>query len=113
MKQGEVWLSAGTGYLRKPRPVVIVQSNGCVDSTQSVTLLLLTSCETRACSNFRILVRKDAQNGLEEDSYLMIDKLVTVPKNKLGKQLGSVSDETLGAILAAITKFLGIRQEHI
>jgi len=43
----------------------------------------------------------------------MIDKLVTVPKNKLGKQLGSVSDETLGAILAAITKFLGIRQEHI
>jgi hypothetical protein len=64
-------------------------------------------------ADFRILLKKDASNGLEEDSYLMVDKLVTVPKSKLNRRVGVIDDTVLNEILSRIALFLGITKEHV
>jgi hypothetical protein len=46
-----------------------------------------------ACKLFRLPVMPSERNGLKEPSSLMVDKLTTVPKAKLGKRIGSLDEE--------------------
>ena len=87
MKRGDVWTaSGGNGYAGKPRPVVIVQDNS-FDSTASITVCAFTTDETDA-PLIRLLIEPNVHNGLRLASRLMVDKITTVPKSKLGKRIG-------------------------
>lgn len=107
MRRGEVWtVSGGQGYAGKPRPAVILQDNR-FDATASVTLCALTTDPTEA-PLFRLPLEPDEDNGLREPSRLMVDKITTVPKTKLGSRLGRVSDEDLVRLNHAVAVFLGL-----
>ena len=107
MKRGEVWtVSGGKDYAGKPRPVVIVQDDR-FDLTNSVTICAFTTDETEA-PIFRILIKADQKNGLLTSSRLMIDKVTTVPKLKIGKRLGRLSDEDMVRVNQAMLVFLGL-----
>lgn len=107
MRRGEVWtVSGGQGYAGKPRPAVILQDDR-FDATASVTLCALTTDPTEA-PLFRLPLEPDETNGLREPSRLMVDKITTVPKSKLGSQLGHVSDEDLARLNRAVAVFLGL-----
>ena len=84
MKRGEIWTAEG--YAGKPRPVVIVQ-DGRFDSTRSVTICGFTSTEIEA-SLFRVAIAPNTENRLQGASWLVADKLVTVPREKLGRRIG-------------------------
>ena len=107
MKRGEVWTaSAGGDYAGKPRPVVIVQDDAFT-ATNSVTLCAFTTDPTDA-PLFRVLVTPDATNGLREGSRLMIDKMTTVPRSKLGRRVGRLNDADLLRLNRALALFLGL-----
>ncbi|HGG61161.1 MAG TPA: type II toxin-antitoxin system PemK/MazF family toxin [Gammaproteobacteria bacterium] len=107
MKRGEVWtVSAGGSYAGKPRPAVIVQGDR-FDATASITICVFTSDETDA-PFFRLLVDPDGANGLEKPSRLMVDKITTVPKQKLGKRIGRLAPDDMTRLNQAILVFLGI-----
>ncbi len=107
MKRGEIWTLAGdTDYAGKPRPVVIVQDDG-FDVTNSVTVCAFTTNETEA-PLFRLLVEKTQRNGLRTASRLMVDKITTVPKSKIGMQVGRLDDEDVLRFNRAIVVFLGL-----
>jgi Growth inhibitor len=107
MKRGEVWTVAGGGaYAGKPRPAVIVQDDR-FDATASVTICAFTSDPTDA-PLFRLVVEPSADNGLTLASRLMVDKLTTVPKTKLGGRIGRISDEDSLRLNRAILVFLGL-----
>ncbi len=107
MKRGEIWTVAGGGdYAGKPRPALILQDDSFA-ATQSVTICLFTSDPTDA-PLMRIPVTPDLVNGLREPSRLMIDKLTTVPRSRLGGRLGVVDDAVLVQVSRAIVVFLGI-----
>ena len=107
MRRGEIWtVSAGGAYAGKPRPAVIVQSDR-FDATASITVCAFTSDETEA-PLFRLLVDPDADNGLEKPSHLMVDKITTVHKTKLGKQIGRLAAQDLARLDRAIVVFLGV-----
>ena len=83
MIRGEIWTAAaGSDYVGKPRPVVILQDDR-FDATLSVTACAFTADPTEA-PLFRLLVQPDQVNGLHQPSSLMVDKITTVPKSKLG-----------------------------
>jgi mRNA-degrading endonuclease toxin of MazEF toxin-antitoxin module len=48
------------------------------------------------------------RNGLKIASRLMIDKVTTVPKSRLGKRIGKLGDEDLVRLNRALTVFLGL-----
>ena len=107
MKRGEIWtVSGGKDYAGKPRPVVIVQEDA-FDATASVTICAFTTDPTDA-PLFRIEVTPDDENGLKAASRLMVDKLTTVSKTKLGKRIGRLSDEHMVRLNQAIMVFLGL-----
>ena len=107
MRRGEIWTAAaGSGYAGKPRPVVIIQDDR-FDATDSVTLCAFTTDPTDA-PLIRIAVEPDDVNGLRETSRLMVDKLTTVPRSKLGAYVGQLSDEDMVRLTRAMVVFLGL-----
>jgi mRNA interferase MazF len=107
MRRGEIWtVAGGKDYAGKPRPAVVVQDDS-FDSTRSVTICTFTTDPTEA-PLFRILVEPNEQNGLRASSRLMVDKLTTVPKDKLGDRVGQLADEDVLRLNQAMLVFLGL-----
>lgn len=107
MKRGEVWTVSGGGpNAGKPRPAVIVQEDR-FDSTSSITLCVFTTDPTEA-PLLRMLIEPTDRNGLSSASRLMVDKVTTVPKARLGKRIGKLNDEDVVRLNRALTVFLGL-----
>jgi mRNA interferase MazF len=107
VKRGEVWTVSGSqDYAGKPRPVVIVQDDG-FDATDSITVCAFTTDPTEA-PLFRLAIEPDERNGLRAPSRLMVDKITTVPKAKLGARIGRLGDEDMVRLNQAVMVFLGL-----
>ena len=107
MKRGEIWTLAGGGdYTRKPRPVVILRDDH-FDTLQSITICPFTTSSVGA-PLFRIPVVPTEQNGLEAMSRIMVDKITTVRKVRLGTLVGRLDDEDVIRLNRAMLVFLGL-----
>lgn len=107
MRRAEIWTaSGGTGYSGKPRPVVIIQDDH-FDATDSVTVCTFTTDPTEA-PLIRLPVAPDDHNGLREASSLMVDKVTTVPRSKLGERVGRLADQDMVRLGRAVVVFLGL-----
>src|SRR5579864_5038047 len=107
MKRGEIWtVAAGAGYAGKPRPVVIVQDDR-FDATDSITICAFTTDPTEA-PLFRLAVEPSDANGLKAPCRLMVDKITTVPKARIGARIGRLGDEDLVRLNRAMPVFLGM-----
>ena len=107
MKRGEVWtVSAGVPYAGRPRPVVIVQEDR-FEATSSISICAFTTDPTDA-PLLRMSIEPSERNGLANASRLMIDKITTVPKARLGKRIGKLNDEDVVRLNRALTVFLGL-----
>ena len=105
MRRGEIWtVSGGKDFAGKPRPVVIVQDDS-FDATDSITISAFTTDATEA-PLFRLLVEPNERNGLRYPSRLMVDKITTVPKSKVGSQVGRLDDEDVLRLNQAVMVFL-------
>lgn len=99
-------MAGGTAYVHKPRPAVIVQDDR-FDATGSITVCAFTTDPT-AAPLFRLLVKPTERNGLRTPSRLMVDKIATVPKSRLGVQVGILGDEDMVRLNRALIVFLGL-----
>jgi mRNA interferase MazF len=85
---------------------VIVQDDD-FDATASITVCIFTSDAVEA-PLFRIRVEPDDVNGLRLPSSLMVDKLATVPRERLGSRIGRLTDEDMVRLNRAMLVFLGL-----
>jgi mRNA interferase MazF len=107
VKRGEIWTVAGAkDYAGKPRPVVVLQDDR-FDKTDSITICAFTSDPTDA-PLFRLLVEPNDENGLRGICRLMVDKITTVPKSKIGRRVGALAAEDMVRLNRAVLVFLGI-----
>jgi mRNA interferase MazF len=53
-------------------------------------------------------VKPTERNGLAENSSLMVDKITTVAKPKLGRRIGHLNDEDIVRLNRAVVVFLGL-----
>jgi mRNA interferase MazF len=107
MRRGDVWTaSGGKDHAGKPRPVVIVQDDS-FDGTDSLTVCAFTTDDTDA-PLFRLPVEPSERNGLRALSRLMVDKITTVPKSKIGARVGRLDDEDIVRLNRAMLVFLGL-----
>ena len=107
MRRGDIWtVAGGKDYAGKARPVVIVQDDS-FDGTDSITICAFTTDATEA-PLFRLPVEPTARNGLRAPSRLMVDKITTVPKSKVGPQIGRLDDDDILRLNQAVLVFLGL-----
>jgi mRNA interferase MazF len=107
MRRGDIWtVAGGKDYAGKPRPVVILQDDS-FDATDSVTICAFTTDETEA-PLIRLAVEPSELNGLRAPCRLMVDKITTVPKSKVGPRIGRLEDEDILRLNRAVLVFLGL-----
>jgi mRNA interferase MazF len=107
MKRGDlVTVAAKDHYSGKPRPALIVQADLFAE-LHSVAVCLLSS-ELIEAPLLRLTVEPSPHNGLESRCQIQIDKLVTLPRDKLGGRIGSLDHETLVRVERSLALYLGI-----
>jgi len=107
VKRGEIWtVAGGPDYAGNPRPAVILQDDR-FDLTDSITVCAFTTDPTDA-PLFRLLVEPSESNGLRSRCRLMVDKITTVPKARIGARIGRLADEDVVRLNRAVLVFLGI-----
>ena len=107
MKRGDLVTVAARGhYSGKPRPAVVVQSDLFAD-LQSVAVCLL-STELVDAPLLRLTVEPSPDNGLTATCQIMVDKVVTVPREKLGQRIGELERELMIRVERSLALFLGM-----
>lgn len=107
MKRGDVVTVALPGDYGKPRPALVVQADHFNDSHASITVVPVTSTLVSA-PLFRLAVEPSAHNGLRALSQVMVDKLTTVRRERIGTVIGALEPATLTRVNRALALWLGI-----
>jgi mRNA interferase MazF len=106
MRRGDLVTIAMQGDFGKPRPALVVQAD-LFDEHATVTVLPVSSTLVDA-PLFRISVQPGASNGLQKPSQIMVDKAMTVKRDKLGPAFGRIDADTMVAVERCLAVFLGI-----
>lgn len=107
MRRGELWTaSAGQGYAGKPHPVLIVQDDR-FDATDSITFCPLTTSAVDI-PLLRIPLQPNKTNGLTAPSSIMIDKITTAHRSKLGQHIGKITTTEMRQLERGLLVYLGM-----
>ncbi|HEX3520081.1 MAG TPA: type II toxin-antitoxin system PemK/MazF family toxin [Solirubrobacteraceae bacterium] len=107
MTRGEIYTAAARGPdTGKPRPVVVLQDDR-FDATASITVCPFTTNPVEA-PLVRLSIEPSEENGLDQPSRVMVDKVTTVPRSGLGERLGKLRDDDLLALNRSLIVFLGL-----
>lgn len=105
MKRGDLVTIALSGDYGKPRPALVIQSDQ-FSNTATVTVLLISGTLV-AAPLLRLDVDPNPKNGLRKRSQIMVDKAMTVKRDKLGDPFGHLGDSAMVAVNRALALFLG------
>ena len=105
MQRGDLVAVSLQGNYGKPRPALIVQSDLLTD-LESVVLCPVTSDLREAV--FRVTVEPKPANGLRALSQIMVDKLLTLPRNKISEPFGRLDQERMKAVDRALLLVVGV-----
>nr|WP_294502128.1 type II toxin-antitoxin system PemK/MazF family toxin [uncultured Rhodopila sp.] len=108
MKRGDVVAVADRGgdFTGKPRPGVIVQSD-LFAAMESVTICPLTSVPLDVPAT-RLRIEPSAELTLRTASWIAVDKITSVRRDRIGPPIGRLSPEDLQRLNGAIAVFLGL-----
>lgn len=105
LNRGSIVTVVLPGDFGKPRPALVVQSSLFAEHL-TLTLIPLTS-ELKDLPLFRLTVEPTAENGLHARSQLMVDKIHTVAKSRIGAVIGQLDAATSRTADRAMALWLG------
>ncbi|MFO8003914.1 type II toxin-antitoxin system PemK/MazF family toxin [Thioalkalivibrio sp.] len=105
MTRGDLVTVAISGDFGKPRPALVIQSDH-FEATATVTVLLISSTLVDA-SLIRLAVEPKATNGVRKPSQVMVDKAMTVRRDRVGPPFGRLDDDAMVAVDRSLALFLG------
>lgn len=106
MKRGDLVTVALAGDFGKPRPALVIQADQFED-IGTVTVLLLTGTLVDA-PLIRVTLDVSSGNGLNKRSQIMVDKAMTVRRDKIGAVMGQIEPEQMLGVSRALAVFLGV-----
>ena len=106
MRRGDFVTIAMQGDFGKPRPALVIQADQFGEHA-TVTVLPTTSTLV-AAPLFRITVQPNAENGLQKPSQVMVDKAMTVKRDKVGQAFGRIDADAMIEVERCLAVFLGI-----
>jgi mRNA interferase MazF len=107
VKRGELVTVALPGDYGKPRPAVVVQADLFNETHASVTVAPVTSTLVNA-PLFRLALEPSARNGLRALSQVMVDKLTTVRRERIGAAIRELEPDSMTRVNRALALWLGI-----
>ena len=104
--RGDFVTIAMQGDFGKPRPALVIQADQFGEHT-TVTVLPVTS-KLVAAPLLRITVQPNVENGLQKPSQVMLDKTMTVKRDKIGQAFGRIDVDAMVEVERCLAVFLGI-----
>ena len=105
IKRGDGILAAMAGDFGKPRPALVIQSDLFNPTHSSLVICPITSNLLDA-PLFRLTLKPTSENGLKNESQLMIDKLAAVKCRRIGKKIGQLSAAQMTRVGDALRMWL-------
>jgi mRNA interferase MazF len=106
VKRGDLVTVTVPGDFGKPRPALIIQSDLFGD-TGTVTVLLVSGTMVDA-PLIRVSVQPSPDNGLRKPLQVMVDKMMTMKRERLGEPFGRLDGETMLAVTRSLAVFFGL-----
>lgn len=106
MRRGDLVTVSVSGDFGKPRPALVIQSD-YFSETATVKVLLISGTLVNA-PFMRLSIQPTPQNGLTKPSQVMIDKSMTVLREKVGPAFGHVDDDMMLSITRSLAVFIGL-----
>lgn len=106
MMRGDLVTVAMQGDFGKPRPALVIQSSQFSEHS-SITLLPVTGTLV-AAPLLRVTLQPSSENGLQKPSQVMVDKALTVRRDKVGPAFGHIEPDALVEVERCLAVFLGI-----
>ena len=104
MNRGKIWTVSGSeSYTGKTRPAIIVQDND-FDATGLIALCLFTA----EAPLTGLPIEPNGPNGLDSPARVMVDKITTVRKQKIGKRLDELAEKDIVRPDRAVATFLDL-----
>ena len=94
------------GNFGKPRPALVIQADAFAEHI-SVSVLPITSTLV-AAPLLRVTLQPSASNGLQKPSQVMVDKTMTVMRDRMGPTFGHIDAPTLSEVERCLAVYLGI-----
>ncbi len=108
LARGDVVIVAGSGdFAGKPRPAIVVQSDLFNPTHASVTLVPVTTTSVDA-PLFRIPIQTSKSTGLKKPSHAMVDKVVSVRRDRIGGKIGRVTAHEIERVDQALRLWLSL-----
>ena len=108
MTRGALVIVATRGaYTKKPRPAVIVQTDLFTPTHASVTVCPVTS-DCVDAPLFRVMLPPGDRTGLTATSQVMVDKIVSVPRAAVVREMGRCDRDEIASIEDALRLWLGL-----
>jgi mRNA interferase MazF len=106
VKRGDLVTVAMQGDFGKPRPALVIQSHR-FEAVGTVTVLLLSGTLVEA-PLIRLTLHPTPENGLLKPSQIMIDKPMSIRRDRLGVPFGRLGDDAMLAVARSLAVVLGI-----
>lgn len=108
MTRGALVIVGAKGpYTTKPRPAVVVQADLFTPTHASVTICPITS-DCVDAPLFRVTLASGDRTGLTTISQVMIDKIVSVPRGAIVREVGHCSPDEIASIDDALRFWLAL-----
>lgn len=107
MKRGDVVIAGERGsFAGKPRSWLVLQADDFLDEPSSITVAMISSTADPAM--FRVSVLPTATNGLEETSFVLADKIVTLRATSIVRIAGSIDRSAMIQVENAVRMWLDL-----
>lgn len=108
--RGDIVKVVAPGAYGKPRPAVVIQADVLTGVEVNSVLVCLVSSHVVDATKFRLLVEPNTKNGLLRASQIMVEKIISMPRNRIVGVVGKLDDEAMIRLNRALAFVLGLGQ---
>jgi mRNA interferase MazF len=106
VRRGDLVTVSLSGDWGKPRPALVMQTDLMVTHA-SLVVCPITSDIVDATA-FRVTLEPNNSNGLKQLSQVMVDKISTLPRDKVSAAIGRISAERMTVVERALLLVVGL-----
>jgi mRNA interferase MazF len=108
VRRGDIIVAVGRGdFSTKPRPSLIVQADPFAEHHPTITVCPITT-EVRGGTFYRVPIAADADTNLVADSEVEIDLLQAIRRERVGRLIGSASNNTMTLVDQALRRWVDL-----
>lgn len=108
IRRGSIVTVAAAGDYGKPRPAVVIQTDSLSEAGSEGVVVALMTGTLRAAPLLRLSVDPSPETGLAKPTQVMVDKLMTVRRERIGTVIGRLRDSDLVALNRLLAFVIGL-----